>query len=125
MKTYYTKKEYENLMTYFTILVDTQEKNNKDGFAKVILNGKWNFINTNGEFIVNKLFDDVDDFNDGYARVRLNDKFNFINTNGDFLSDQWFDYAYDFRNGFAIVQLNRKYNFINTNGEFISYKWFS
>lgn len=49
MKTYYTKKEYDNLMTYFTILVDTQEKNNKeiiDWFCRNNINYKCKSLKT-------------------------------------------------------------------------------
>jgi hypothetical protein len=95
-----------------------------DGYAWVEINDKWNFINTNGEFISDKWFDWIEDFNDGYAAVSLNGKYNFINTNGGFIRDKWFDDACNFNDGYGLVGLNDKYNFINTNGEFISDKWF-
>ena len=98
--------------------------NFSEGFARVILNNKCNFINTNGQLISNTWFDKCGDFYDGFARVRLNDKYNFINTNGQLISNTWFDYCFNFSEGFAIVKLNNKYNFINTNGQLISNTWF-
>ena len=95
-----------------------------NGFAKVELNRKYNYINTNGEFISDQWFNGGNDFCNGFAKVELNDKCNFINTNGEFISNQWFGYVDNFRNGFAEVELNGKHNFINTNGEFISNQWF-
>ena len=95
-----------------------------DGFARVKLNDKYNFINTNGQLISDTWFDGCGDFDNGVARVYLNDKYNFINTNGQLISDTWFDYCGDFYDGFAIVELNDKWNFINTNGQLISDTWF-
>jgi hypothetical protein len=98
--------------------------NFKNGYAKVELNKKWNFINKNGEFLSDKWFRFVGEFKDGYARVKLNKKWNFINKNGEFLSDKWFDVVGDFREDCAGVVLNNKCNFINKNGEIVSDKWF-
>ena len=99
-----------------------------DGFAGVRLNGKWNYIDTNGQLVSNQWFDMVYGFNNGFAWVRLNGKMNFINTNAQLLSNQWFDDARDFSDGFAWVRLkaglNDKYNFINTNGKLLSNQWF-
>ena len=95
----------------------------KEGFAAVKLNGKYSFINTNGELIGNGnlWFDDAWDFDEGFAMVRLNEKASFINTKGELIGNGnlWFDDAWDFDEGFAAVKLNGKYSFINTQGELI------
>ena len=95
-----------------------------DGFAAVKLNGKWNFINTNGQFLSHEWFNSVWSFNERFATVQLNGKWNFINTNGQLLSQQWFDEAWSFREGYAEVKLNSKWNYINTEGRFLSQQWF-
>ena len=104
-----------------------------EGFARVKLNYKynfininykWNFINTEGQILSNQWFDDTYDFNEGFAKVFLNGKWNYINTEGQLLSKQWFDAAKDFNEGFAIVRLNGKYNFINTEGQIAFDQWF-
>ena len=93
----------------------------RNGVAAIQLNGKWNWINTKGEYLFpNQWFDSVGGFNNGFGRVKLNDKWNFINTEGEIISpNQWFDNAYSFYHNFAIVQLNGKRNFINTKGEYL------
>ena len=96
----------------------------RNGYAIVILNEKWNLINTNGDFIGDQWFDDVGNFSNGYAIVQLNGKFNFINPNGEFIGNKWFDDVDNFNNGYARVRLNGQHNFINTNGDFISDQWF-
>ena len=94
------------------------------GFARVKLNDKYNYINTEGRLISNQWFDDVWGFNNGIAEVELNRKYNFINQEGRLISNQWFDYTDNFINGFSLVELNNKRNFINQEGRLISNQWF-
>jgi len=96
----------------------------KEGFARVKLNGKWNFINKEGKILSDKWFDYVYDFHEGFAGFMLNGKWNFINKEGKILFDKWFDAAVHFREGFACVELNLKYNYINKEGKILSDKWF-
>ena len=96
----------------------------EDGFVRVLLNGKWNFINTEGQLLSDQWFNLAGVFNDGFSSVRLNGKWNFINTEGQLLSQQWFDNVWDFNDGFARVSLNGKWNFINTEGQILSREWF-
>ena len=95
--------------------------NFKEGFARVRINDKWNFINTEGRILSNQWFDNVWYFSEGFARVELNDKVNFINTEGQLLSNQWFDVAVNFNEGFANVELNGKRYFINTEGQILAF----
>ena len=57
-----------------------------NGYAKVQLNNKLNFVDTNGKLISDTWFDWIDDFEDGYTTVRLNDKFFKIDKNGQRVS---------------------------------------
>ena len=57
-----------------------------EGFARVALNRKDNFINTECKIISDTWFDDTFDFKDGFAIVELNEKYNFINTEGKLLN---------------------------------------
>ena len=95
-----------------------------DGIACVGLNGKENFINTDGQIISDTWFDECGNSINGFAIVELNGKANLINTDGQLISDTWFDDCYNFYNGAACVILNKKCNFINTNGQLISDTWF-
>ena len=94
-----------------------------DGFARVELNGKYNFIDTKGNILADQWFDYVYDFHDGFAPVELNGN-NFIDTKGNILADQWFDDVGYFHDGFATVELNGKYNFIDTEGNILADQWF-
>ena len=96
----------------------------KEGFARVNLNYKYNFINIEGQVLSKQWFDAAGDFHEGFAIVELNGKWNFINTEGQIAFNQWFDRAYNFNEGVAGVYLNGKYNFINTEGQLLSKQWF-
>ena len=94
----------------------------ENGYAKVELRGRYNFINLNGRLISpDQWYDEAGEFHNGYAVVGIGDRNNFISTNGKLISpDQWYDGVGEFNNGYAIVKLRSRYNFIDTNGELIS-----
>ena len=98
-----------------------------DGYVKVKLSNKYNFIDTQGKLLSPNLwFDNIYNFSDGYAKVELNNKWNFIDTQGKLVSqNQWFNYVGNFSDGYAKVELNDKWNFIDTQGKLVSpNKWF-
>ena len=88
-----------------------------EGFARVKLNGKWNFIDEDCTILSKTWFDNAGDFQESFAKVYLNDQVNFIDTKGNIISKTWVDYAFPFKEGFAEVELNGKYNYyIDTEG---------
>lgn len=88
----------------------------QEGFYAVKLNGKWNFINQEGQLISDQWYDWAGDFNEGFAKVELDGKYNLINQKGQLISDQWYDVLGDFNEGFAVVKLNGKYYKLDKNG---------
>ena len=95
-----------------------------NGLVGVRLNGKCNFIDTEGKLLSDQWYDEAYEFNNGLAEVQLNGKSNLIDTEGNLLSDQWFDTVSYFSNGLAPVVLNGKSNFIDTEGNLLSDQWF-
>ena len=53
-----------------------------EGFARVKLNGKWNFIDEDCTILSKTWFEYVENFHEGFASVKLNDKVNYIDTKG-------------------------------------------
>lgn len=101
--------------TWFDCAYDFHE-----GFARVVLNGKWNFISAEGQLLSETWFDDAIDFNEGLAAVELNGKLNFVNTEGQLLSEIGFDDAYPFNEGFARVNINGQWYTINSSGRIVN-----
>ena len=54
-----------------------------EGFARVVLNDKWNYINTEGQLLSKQWFDCVWSFNEGFAGVELNGKWYNLDKEGN------------------------------------------
>lgn len=91
--------------------------NFNEGLTRVVLNGKWGFVNPEGKRVIDCIYDNAEDFSEGLALVELNDRYGFINEKGELVIDCIYDGACNFRDGFAEVALNGKWGFINTEGK--------
>ena len=82
-----------------------------DGLAKVQRgDGKYNYIDKQGNYLSNEWFEWVGDFFQGFAIVQREDKlYNFINTKGKIISNEWFEFVHCFEYDLAVVE--------RTNGE--------
>ena len=101
--------------------------NFSEGYAVIILNNKFNWIDTEGNLLFpNRWFDCCGDFNNGYAPVELNNKWTLIDTKGNLLfPNQWFDWCGDFNYGYVVIRTNSKYNWIDAEGKLLSpNQWF-
>ncbi|WP_169943246.1 WG repeat-containing protein, partial [Campylobacter sp. RM15925] len=89
--------------------------------------GKWGYINTKGEQVVECKFYEVLGFIEGLAKVKkglkqftINNKGNFVvhdeNNNQMEISSK-FDDVYDFSEGLAAVKKDGKWGYINAKGE--------
>ena len=91
--------------------------NFSEGFAAVKKDGKWGYINTKCEQIVECKFDYVRDFKEGFALVQKDGKYGYINTKGEQIVECKFDNVCNFNEGFAAVKKDGKWGYINTKGE--------
>ena len=100
----------------------------ENGFAIIENERKYNYINTNGEIISDKWFDDVNRFKkEGYAIVgeRKIDigitVYNYLTKEGNLLCKEWFLECKDFKHGFAIGKKAPHENYlINSNGDIVN-----
>jgi hypothetical protein len=88
-----------------------------EGLARVKVNGKWGFIDQNGEMIIDAIYSEAYNFNEGIATVVLNGKFGFINSKGEIAIETKYVDAGDFNEGLAAVNSKGKWGFINKKGE--------
>ena len=95
----------------------------REGYARVLNDWKWNYINTEGKLLTEKWLDDAWSFFEGFACVKKDGKYNFINTEGKLLTEEWWDDASDFNEGFACVKKGGKYNYINREGKLLTETW--
>lgn len=90
-----------------------------ENYAAVSLDGKYGYIDINGNIIIGIEYEDAKPFSSGLAPVRKYGKYGFINKEGDLLIPYKYDDANSFSEGLAAVQANGKYSYINTSGETI------
>lgn len=84
----------------------------------------YNFLDKDGNLLLDIWVDEIDFDREEIYRVWLNNKNNFVNFKGELISEQWFDSAGQFYQGKAHVNLNGKCNYIDKNGVFLSKEWY-
>ena len=77
------------------------------------------FVDSEGNKLFNKQFDEVRSFSEGLAGVKQNGKWGYINTKGEEVIPCIYDRVYDFSDGLACVDQNGKCGFINAKGEVV------
>ena len=93
-----------------------------EGFARVIKDGKFYFVGTDGNILGNLGFDLCGDFHNGYAIITYDEKgSNYIGTDGKILSRIWFDECYNFVKNYAMVELDGDELYIDRKGSLHKY----
>ena len=87
-----------------------------NGFAEVYKNGKWVFVNTNGDLAIDCQFDDVFNFHEGMAIFKEGNKCGFINEQGEIVIPAIYESARLFKNGRGKVKRNGVWMQIDKNG---------
>lgn len=86
---------------------------NEEGYAAVKVSGKWTFINTKGEIVIKRQFDEARSFSHSYAAVKNGGKWGYINENGEFFLECQFQGASDFSGKKScFVQIDDKWSLI-------------
>ena len=83
-----------------------------EGYAAVLQNGKWGFIDNNGVIQVPHQFDDALSFGQHLAAVQYGEKWGYINLYGNLVIDAIFFNAKSFGGGSAPVLTERGWQFI-------------
>ncbi len=110
MKYYCRHPENEKLFTSVPWL--------SDGLIDVIdENGKFGYIDKNGEIKIPFQFENAFDFREGLARVVKDGKYGFIDINGNIVIPYLFENATSLCDGYINVMQNGKWGIINKNCE--------
>ncbi len=92
------------------------------GLAPIKKDGKWGFINKNGNEVIPLKYDDVWGFNhpEGLTRVKKDEKFGFIDITGKEVIGVIYDFAEDFgEQNLAVVKKNDKFGLIDRTGKVV------
>lgn len=104
---------------YFSSAVNPLYDVQKTTLIPVKKDGKWGYIDRNGNIIISFKYDKANIFREGKACVKLNSKWGYINEKGENIIPFSYDEAYNFINGVSCVLSNEKYGFIDANGNWI------
>ncbi len=78
---------------------------------------RWGFVNSEGEWIISPVYDDVKSFSEGLSPVKVNEKWGYINMKGELVIDPEYDDAFVFSHWLGCVEAEGKYGCINNRGE--------
>jgi hypothetical protein len=88
-----------------------------EGLLSVFKDGKWGFIDSNGNIIIPIMYDKVKGFSEGFAAISLDGKASFIDKKGELLCHYMYDEVDTFENGYSNVYFNGKHGMINRQGQ--------
>jgi hypothetical protein len=81
---------------------------------------KFGFVDSDGHFKINPVFDDALPFSGGFAAVKVDDKWGFVDAAGHQVIPPQFESAYYFREGVAVAVLASGQVLIDTAGKSIA-----
>ncbi len=90
-----------------------------EGLRGIKKDGKFGFIDRNGNLRIANRYDAIGQFKEGLTKVKLNNKWGYINVDERIIIQPSFEQAYSFTDGKALVKRNGKYGLINKEGKFI------
>ncbi|MFM8233580.1 MAG: WG repeat-containing protein [Holophagaceae bacterium] len=92
-----------------------------EGLARVRLDGKWGFVDEDGNEVTPLKYDSVGNLYEGFARVKLNGQWGFqwgfVDQQGKEVIEPKYDEVRPFSEGLAGVYIDDKWGFINTQGK--------
>ena len=87
-----------------------------EGLAAVKKNGEWGFVDKEGNEIIPKVYQMVDDFSEGLVAVCQKDKWGYIDKERNEIIQCIYDKVGSFSRGLAMVRKNGEYHVINKYG---------
>lgn len=103
--------KYVNASPFFE--TDANGKESKQSLAAVNIDGKWGFVNKNGEVVIEAKFESAHSFANSFAAVGKDGKWGFINTDGEIIIDCIFEDVKDFNTkGCVFVMQNSRWHLI-------------
>jgi hypothetical protein len=92
-----------------------------EGLAAVYTYDGWQYIDTNGQIVIQEKFEEANDFSCGLAAVKKDGKWGFINKQGEIVIPcAYGEETQDFRCGISFVTLNGQGALIDTNGDILT-----
>lgn len=87
-----------------------------DGLIGVCTDGKWGFIDSAGEWIIEAQYEGVDHFENRLCSVKIDGKWGVIDTTGKVVVEPKYDWYVRFSDDLAAVKIDGKYGYIDKEG---------
>lgn len=87
-------------------------------------NGKFGYVDQNGNWVIEPKFDHAWDLQDGVSMVIIAGKYGFIKSDGSYLAEPIYDDAWSFNFGLARVKLNGEWGILKKDGSYQEEKKF-
>ena len=117
---------------FFILVFSTFCQESVEPLNRILKDGKWGYINSTGEVIVQPEFDHAYPFRNGFTVVLKEIdgqmKRAYLNNKGELITDYQFDRAYHFFGELARVKIGNLWGYINKNGVLVTdciYSWVS
>jgi hypothetical protein len=88
-----------------------------EGFAKMMMKGKYGFIDPRGNVYISPQYPDAGHVSDGMVSVKINNKWGYVNTDEKLIVQPYYDLALPFHKGTAVTYSRNQYNLINKDGK--------
>jgi len=88
-----------------------------EGFAKVMLKGKYGFIDQHGDVYISAQYPVAGDVHDSMVNVTIRDKWGFLDYHENLKVQPYYQEVKTFKNGVALVKENGKWNIVNKQGK--------
>lgn len=92
-------------------------KDFSENMAAVKKDGKWGYIDCDGNVVVEPIYSSANSFSEGLAAVQNNGKWGYIDKTGKQVIPFILDSTYAFSEGLAVFSQGNYYGYINTSGE--------
>lgn len=91
-----------------------------EGKTWISLGAKYAYIDTNGFFLTDTLYDVVFPFSEGFAVVGKDSLFGVIDSSGQEIAPAYYEWIEPFRNKFAVIKKDGYWGLMDTTG----YEWY-
>lgn len=88
----------------------------RENLIAVKLDGKFGFVDRQGQLIIANRYDDIQLFSEGLAPYKLNGKWGFLNSSEELVIQPVFDEVLPFRNGVTAVRDGNRWALIDKSG---------
>jgi hypothetical protein len=109
-----------------TILMVQEIKTNgfSEGVVPAKKNGKWGYLDSKGQFVIEPRFEEAHPVSEGHAAVRVGQKWGFIDHSGRVVITPRYDIGYDsrhhaFSEGLALVYFQNRCVYVDKSGKIV------